>query len=51
LSTTSDAFTSKDKVFVFADASLVNCGGMIAPGKSLESAKSVVYHSRAVNPA
>ena len=42
---------SGDKVFVFADASLVGCGGMIVAGKSLESAKPVVYHSRVFNPA
>ena len=40
-----------DKVFVYADASLVGSGGMIAAGKSLESAKPVVYHSRVFNPA
>jgi len=42
---------SDDKVFVFADASLVGCRGMTTVGKSLEVAKPVVYHSRVFNPA
>jgi RNase H-like domain found in reverse transcriptase len=43
--------SSPDKVFVYADASLVGCGGMIAAGESLETAKPVLYHSRVFNPA
>ena len=42
---------SNDKVFVFADASLVGSGGMIAAGETLETAKPVLYHSRVFNPA
>ena len=43
--------SSKDKVFVFADASLVGCGGMIAAGETLKTAKPMLYHSRVFNPA
>ena len=43
--------SSNDKVFVFADASLIGCGGMIAAGEILETAKPVLYHSRVFNPA
>ena len=43
--------SDSDKVFVYTDASLVGCGGMIAAGESLETAKPVLYHSRVFNPA
>jgi hypothetical protein len=40
-----------DKAFVDADASLEGCGRMIAAGKSLETAKPILYHPRVFNPA
>ena len=42
--------SEKEKIFVFADASLVGSGGMIAAGETLETATRVLYHSRVFNP-
>ena len=38
-------------IYVVTDASLVGSGGYIAQGKTLETAKPAVYHSRVFNPA
>jgi RNase H-like domain found in reverse transcriptase len=43
--------SSPDKVFVYVDASLVGCGGMIAARESLETAKLVLYLSPVFDPA
>ena len=42
--------SSRDKIFVFVNTLLIECGEMIAIGETLETVKSVFYHARVFNP-